>query len=111
MTYLYISDTDGGGSNSMIPGMGSSGATLKTGTLAAAGDSCLVAFTFPAEKNDSVKMQFTFADREKDGKPVDVIYETGIFSEDLKTLHFDSFRSMRSKFGSYYIFKDIDFTR
>ena len=48
---------------------------------------------------------------EKDGKPVDVIYETGIFSEDLKTLHFDSFRSMRSKFGSYYIFKDIDFTR
>lgn len=84
MTYLYISDTDGGGSNSMIPGMGSSGATLKTGTLAAAGDSCLVAFTFPAEKNDSVKMQFTFADREKDGKPVTaknvIRYEKGTMS-------------------------------
>ena len=76
MTYLYISDTDGGGSNSMIPGMGSSGATLKTGVLAdanaqyVAGDSCKVAFTFLDEKNDSVKMQFNFADREKDGKAV-----------------------------------------
>ncbi len=76
MTYLYISDTDGGGSNSMIPGMGSSGASLKTGVLAdanaqyVAGDSCKVAFTFLAEKNDSVKMQFNFADREKDGKTV-----------------------------------------
>lgn len=64
MTYLYISDTDGGSSNSMIPGMGSSGATLKTGVLAdanaqyVAGDSCKVAFTFLDEKNDSVKMQF-----------------------------------------------------
>ena len=70
MTYLYVSDTDGGGSNSMIPGMGSSGATLKTGTRAAVGDSCQVSFTFPAAKNDSVKIQFNFADREKDGKTV-----------------------------------------
>lgn len=57
------------------------------------------------------KLLFPVSWSEKDGKPVDVIYETGIFSEDLKTLHFDSFRSMRSKFGSYYIFKDVDFTR
>ncbi len=69
MTYLYVSDTDGG-SNSMIPGMGSSGATLKTGTRAAVGDSCQVTLTFPAAKNDSVKIQFNFQDREKDGKTV-----------------------------------------
>ena len=48
---------------------------------------------------------------EFNGKPVDVIYDTGIFSEDLKTLHFDSFRSRPSKFGSYFVFKDLDFAR
>jgi len=65
MTYLYISDTDGG-STSMIPGMGSSGAKLKTGLLTgtgAAGDSCKVSFTFPEGKEDSVQIQFNFADR------------------------------------------------
>ena len=65
MTYLYISDTDGG-STSMIPGMGSSGAKLKTGLLTgtgAAGDSCKVSFTFPEDKEDSVQIQFNFADR------------------------------------------------
>lgn len=84
MTYLYISDTDGGGSTSMIPGMGSSGASLKTGTLAAIGDSCQVAFTFLAEKNDSVKMQFNFQDRVKDDKTVTaknvIRYEKGMMS-------------------------------
>ena len=83
MTYLYISDTDGGG-NSMIPGMGSSGASLKTGTYTAIGDSCQVAFTFLPEKNDSVKIQFNFADREKDGNPVKaknvIRYEKGTMS-------------------------------
>ena len=68
MTYLYISDPENS-SSSMIPGMGSSGAKLKTGVLEdesanyVAGDSCKVAFTFPPEKNDSVKMQFNFQDR------------------------------------------------
>lgn len=69
MTYLYISDTDDGGSTSMIPGMGSNGAKLKTGVLEdanaeyVAGDSCKVTFTFPSEKNDSVQIQFYFQDR------------------------------------------------
>lgn len=83
MTYLYVSDTDGG-SNSMIPGMGSSGATLKTGTRAAVGDSCQVTLTFPAAKNDSVQIQFNFQDREKDGKAVTaknvIRYEKGMMS-------------------------------
>ena len=90
MTYLYVSDPAGGGSTSMIPGMGSSGATLKTGVLEdasaqyVAGDSCLVSFTFLPEKNDSVKIQFNFADREEDGKPVTaknvIRYEKGMMS-------------------------------
>ena len=90
MTYLYVSDPAGGGSSSMIPGMGSSGATLKTGVREdasaqyVAGDSCLVSFTFLEEKNDSVKIQFNFADREEDGKPVTaknvIRYEKGTMS-------------------------------
>ena len=90
MTYLYVSDPAGGGSSSMIPGMGSSGATLKTGVREdasaqyVAGDSCLVSFTFLEEKNDSVKIQFNFADREEDGKPVTaknvIRYEKGMMS-------------------------------
>lgn len=90
MTYLYISDSDGG-SGSMIPGMGSSGATLKTGVLAdanaqsVAGDSCKVTFTFPAAKNDSVQIQFNFQDRkndkDEDVKAKNVIrYEKGMMS-------------------------------
>ncbi|MBQ6063939.1 MAG: hypothetical protein IJK87_09985 [Prevotella sp.] len=83
MTYLYVSDNDNG-SSSMIPGMGSSGASLKTGTREAVSDSCLVSFTFLAEKNDSVKIQFNFADREKDGKTVTaknvIRYEKGTMS-------------------------------
>lgn len=68
MTYLYISDTDGGGfGGGSIPGMGG-GAKLKTGKLENISDSCQVTFTFPAGKNDSVQIQFNFADREKDGK-------------------------------------------
>lgn len=67
MTYLYISDTDGGGfGGGSIPGMGG-GAKLKTGKLENISDSCQVTFTFPANKNDSVQIQFNFADREKDG--------------------------------------------
>lgn len=67
MTYLYISDTDGGGfGGGSIPGMGG-GAKLKTGKLENISDSCQVTFTFPENKNDSVKIQFNFADREKDG--------------------------------------------
>lgn len=68
MTYLYISDPENS-SSSMIPGMGSSGAKLKTGVLEdesanyVAGDSCKVSFSFPENKNDSVKMQFNFQDR------------------------------------------------
>lgn len=84
MTYLYISDTDGGSSTSMIPGMGSSGASLKTGTRAAIADSCQVTFAFPAEKNDSVQIQFNFQDREKDGNAVTaknvIRYEKGMMS-------------------------------
>lgn len=84
MTYLYVSDTDGGGSTSMIPGMGSSGASLKTGTRAAVGDSCQVSFTFLAEKNDSVKIQFNFQDRVKDNETVTaknvIRYEKGMMS-------------------------------
>ena len=90
MTYLYVSDPAGGGSSSMMPGMGSSGATLKTGVREdasaqyVAGDSCLVSFTFLPEKNDSVKIQFNFADREEDGKPVTaknvIRYEKGMMS-------------------------------
>lgn len=57
------------------------------------------------------KLLFPVSWAERDGKPVDVIYDTGIFSEDLKTLHFDSFRSRPSKFGSYFVFKDLDFAR
>ena len=87
MTYLYISDTDGGGSTSMIPGMGSSGAKLKTGLLTgdgAAGDSCKVAFSFPVE-NDSIQIQFNFQDRKNDKeetiKAKNVIrYEKGMMS-------------------------------
>lgn len=70
MTYLYVSDTDGGSGGMSIPGMGSSGASLKTGIRSAINDSCQVAFTFLQEKNDSVKIQFNFSDREKDGNPV-----------------------------------------
>lgn len=67
MTYLYISDTDGGGfGGGSIPGMGG-GAKLKTGKLESINDSCQVTFTFPAGKNDSVQIKFNFADREKDG--------------------------------------------
>jgi len=67
MTYLYISDTDGGGfGGGSIPGMGG-GAKLKTGKLENISDSCQVTFTFPAGKNDSVQIKFNFADREKDG--------------------------------------------
>lgn len=62
MTYLYVSDT-GSGSTSMIPGMGSNGATLLTGTRAAVVDSCQVSLVFPQEKNDSVMIQFNFQDR------------------------------------------------
>lgn len=62
MTYLYVSDT-GNGSTSMIPGMGSNGATLLTGTRAAVVDSCQVSLVFPQEKNDSVMIQFNFQDR------------------------------------------------
>ena len=84
MTYLYISDTDGGGSSNSIPGMGSNGASLKTGIREAINDSCLVSFTFPAQKNDSVKILFNFADREKDGKTVTaknvIRYEKGTMS-------------------------------
>ena len=84
MTYLYVSDTDDGGSTSMIPGMGSNGASLKTGTRAAVGDSCQVSFTFLAEKNDSVQMQFNFQDRTKDNKTVTaknvIRYEKGMMS-------------------------------
>lgn len=87
MTYLYISDTDGGGSTSMIPGMGSSGAKLKTGLLTgdgAAGDSCKVAFSFPVE-NDSIQIRFNFQDRKNDKeetiKAKNVIrYEKGMMS-------------------------------
>ena len=72
MTYLYISDTDGGGmfGGGGIPGMGGGGAKVKAGKLETIGDSCQVTFTLPAGKNDSVKIQFNFADREKDGKTV-----------------------------------------
>ena len=72
MTYLYSSDGDSGGGfgGGSIPGMGGSGATLKTGTYDAIGDSCQVSFTFHPEKNDSVAIKFNFADREKDGKTV-----------------------------------------
>ena len=64
MTYLYISDTDGGGfGGGSIPGMGG-GAKLKTGKLENINDSCQVTFTFPAGKNDSVQIKFNFADRE-----------------------------------------------
>ena len=85
MTYLYISDTDGGSSGgSSIPGMGSNGASLKTGTYAEAGDSCQISLTFLAEKNDSVKMQFNFQDRIKDEKTVTaknvLRYEKGTMS-------------------------------
>ena len=67
MTYLYISDTDGGGfGGGSIPGMGG-GAKLKTGKLENVSDSCQVTFTFPENKNDSVQIKFNFADREKDG--------------------------------------------
>lgn len=67
MTYLYISDTDGGGfGGGSIPGMGG-GAKLKTGKLENISDSCQVTFTFPENKNDSVQIKFNFADREKDG--------------------------------------------
>ena len=66
MTYLYVSDIEGGGSTSMIPGMGSSGATIKTGTRDAISDSCQVSLTFLSEKNDSVKIQFNFQDRKND---------------------------------------------
>ena len=80
MTYLYISDTDGG-STSMIPGMGSSGAKLKTGELV---DSCKVSFSFPENKNDSVKIQFNFSDRTNGDETViakNVIrYEKGTMS-------------------------------
>ena len=62
MTYLYVSDT-GSGSTSMIPGMGSNGATLLTGTRAAVVDSCQVSLVFPQERNDSVMIQFNFHDR------------------------------------------------
>lgn len=84
MTYLYISDTDGG-KTSMIPGMGSNGAKLKTGTREAVSDSCLVSFTFPPAKNDSVKIQFNFQDRKNDKeetvKAKNVIrYEKGTMS-------------------------------
>ena len=83
MTYLYISDTDDG-SSSMIPGMGGNGAKLKTGTRAAAADSCQVAFTFYSEKNDSVQIQFNFQDRTKDDKTVTaknvMRYEKGTMS-------------------------------
>jgi len=84
MTYLYVSDPAGGGSTSMIPGMGSSGAKLKTGTRAAVVDSCLVSFTFLPEKNDSVKIQFNFTDRE-DGENTIIAknvirYEKGMMS-------------------------------
>jgi hypothetical protein len=83
MTYLYVSDTTGG-STSMIPGMGSNGAKLKTGTRETVSDSCKVSFTFLPEKDDSVKIQFNFADREEDGKPVTaknvIRYEKGTMS-------------------------------
>ena len=83
MTYLYVSDTSGG-STSMIPGMGSSGAKLKTGTREAVGDSCQVSFAFLAEKNDSVKIQFNFADRVENEEPVTaknvIRYEKGTMS-------------------------------
>ena len=83
MTYLYVSDTDDGG-GSMIPGMGSNGASLKTGTRGAVVDSCQVAFTFYSEKNDSVQIQFNFQDRTKDEKTVTaknvIRYEKGTMS-------------------------------
>ena len=50
----------------------------------------------------------------EDDKPVNVIYNTGTFSEDFKTLHFDTFRDRSFKIGdsSYYKeYKDIDFIR
>ena len=88
MTYLYITDVDGTGS--MMPGMGSGGAKLKTGVLEdadakyVAGDSCKVSFTFLPEKNDSVKIQFNFQDRGDVNDPViakNVIrYEKGMMS-------------------------------
>ena len=74
MTYLYCSDSDSGNGfgGVSIPGMGGSGASLKTGTYDAIGDSCQISFTFHTEKNDSVTIQFNFADREneEDGKTV-----------------------------------------
>ena len=51
---------------------------------------------------------------EEDGKPVNVIYNIGTISEDLKTIHFDSFRDRGYTIGSfsgYNEYKDIDFIR
>ena len=83
-TYLYVSDPAEGGSTSMIPGMGGSGAKLKTGTREAVGDSCQVSFTFLPEKNDSVKIQFNFPDRGDTDNPVTaknvIRYEKGTMS-------------------------------
>ena len=51
---------------------------------------------------------------EVDNKPINIIYNIGTISEDLKTIHFDSFRSKGhdwSTWSSYTVYEDIDFIR
>lgn len=97
MTYLYITDTDGGGGfGGMIPGMGGSGAKMKTGKYENIGDSCQVSFTFPANKNDSVQIQFNFPDRVKDGETV-VAKNVIRFSKSMMSSSFGGYEAENDK--------------
>ena len=51
---------------------------------------------------------------EVDKKPVNIVYNVGTISEDLKTIHFDEFRTRGYNWGdytSYTVYEDVDFIR
>ena len=56
---------------------------------------------------DYPTLYFPIEWEEVDKKPVNIVYNIGTFSEDLKTIHFDTFKD-RGGYNEYY---DIDFIR
>lgn len=113
-TYLYISDSDSGSGGGSIPGLGGSGATLKTGLYTDIADSCQVTFTFPEAKNDSVKIQFNFSDREKDGNPVEaknvIRYGTSTMSSSFAGYEKDSEKAYLPRLYRLVQSDEYDFT-
>ena len=64
-----------------------------------------VEYDFP-----SISIPFVDNEKSKDDVVVIVYYNTGKFSEDLKTLHFDTFTVSQDSFSTV-AFQDVTFTR